>query len=184
MFRTTLSVAMLALSLSAGAVLAQTTQGTPEVPVEMQVKKLPHQSLMGPRFGFTAFTGDVAKMRQKGGLEPIMTQFGWQWERQIVSLTGGNMALMEFVLLVGGVEQDEFNTSLGWITGYRLKGGFEIGAGPNFSMTKEADKINTSMIVAGGATVPFGDFYLPVNLAVGIAKGGPRITILTGWIMG
>ena len=91
---------------------------------------------------------------------------------------------MEWVLLVGGVEQDEFNTSLGWLTGYRLAGGFEIGAGPNFSMTKEADKITTSMVVAAGATVPFGDFYVPVNLAVGIAKGGPRLTVLAGWIMG
>ena len=185
MFRTTLSVAMLALNLSAGAVLAQTTaEGTPEVPAEMQVKKLPHQSLMGPRFGFTAFTGDVAKQRQQGGFEPIMTQFGWQWETQIVSMTGGNMALMEFVLLVGGVEQDEFNLSLGWLTGYRLATGKELGVGPNFSVGKDSQKITTSMVVAAGSTLPFGDLYVPVNLAVGIAKGGPRLTVLTGWIIG
>ena len=42
---------------------------------------------------------------------------------------------MEWVLLVGGVEQDEFNTSLGWLTGYRLAGGMELGVGPNFSIT-------------------------------------------------
>ena len=91
---------------------------------------------------------------------------------------------MEWVLLVGGVEQDEFNTSLGWLTGYRLAGGMELGVGPNFSITKEVDKITTSMVVAAGATLPFGDFYVPVNFAVGIAKGGPRLTMLAGWIMG
>ena len=181
MSRITLALALLCLFSPARTVLAQ---ATPEVPEELRVKKLPRQKLSGPRFGFTTFTGEVAEQRQKADLEPMMTQFGWQWETQIVSLTGGNQALMEWVLLMGGVEQDEFNTSLGWITGYRLANGFEIGAGPNFSMTKEADKITTSMVVAAGATLPFGDFYLPVNLAVGIAKGGPRITMLTGWIMG
>jgi hypothetical protein len=88
--------------------------------------------LSGPRFGFTTFTGDLAAQRQDANLEPIMTQFNWQWETQILSLTGGNHALMERVLLVGVVEQDEFNTSLGWFAGYRLAG----GVGPNFSMTK------------------------------------------------
>ena len=40
------------------------------------------------------------------------------------------------------------------------------------------------MVLAGGSTVPFGDLYLPANVAVGIARGGPRITMLTGWIIG
>ena len=181
MSRFTLVLALLCLHAPAKSVLAQ---GAPEVPEAQRVKKLPRQKLSGPRFGFTTFTGDVAEQRQQADLEPMMTQFGWQWETRILSLTGGNQALMEWVLLVGGVEQDEFNTSIGWITGYRLATGFEIGAGPNFSMTKEADKITTSMVVAAGATLPFGDFYVPVNLAVGIAKGGPRFTMLTGWIMG
>jgi len=39
-------------------------------------------------------------------------------------------SLMEWVLLVGGVEQDEFNTSLGWLISYRLAGGMEIGVSP------------------------------------------------------
>ena len=181
MSRITLALALLSLHAPAHAALAQEP---PVVPEAQRVKKLPRQKLSGPRFGFTTFTGDVADQREAANLEPMMTQFGWQWETQIVSLTGGNQALMEWVLLVGGVEQDEFNTSLGWLTGYRLAGGFEIGAGPNFSMTKEADKITTSMVVAAGATVPFGDLFVPINLAVGIAKGGPRLTVLAGWIMG
>jgi hypothetical protein len=100
-----------------------------------------------------------------------MTQFEWQWETQIVSVTGGNQALMEWVLLVGGVEQDEFNLSLGWFTGYRLANGVELGAAPNFRVSKDNRRITTSMVIEGGSTLPFGDMYVPVNLAVAMAKG-------------
>ena len=127
MSRFTLVLAPLSLLGNAAAAAAQETQETPPIPEERQAKKLPRQHLSGPRFGFTTFTGEVADLRDQAGLEPIMTQFGWQWETQIVSLTGGNQALMEWVLLVGGVEQDEFNVSLGWLTGYRLANGVEFG---------------------------------------------------------
>ena len=180
----------LTFALIAGAALtfagpvAAHAQATDTLPTALQAKRLPRQKLSGPRFGFTTFTGDVADMRDQAGLETMMTQFGWQWETQIVSMTGGNQALMEWVVLVGGVEQDEFNLSLGWLTGYRLATGMELGVGPNFSVGKDSQKITTSMVVAAGSTLPFGDLYVPVNLAVGIAKGGPRLTVLTGWIIG
>ncbi len=169
-------------SVSLTAPLA--AQEAPAVPADQRVKKLPRQKLSGPRFGFTTFTGDVADQRDQAGLETIMTQFGWQFETQILSLTGGHRALMEWVILVGGVEQDEFNLSLGWLTGYRLPSGVEVGVGPNFSINKDSEDITTSMVVAAGATVPFGDLYVPINTAIGIARGGPRITVLTGWIIG
>ena len=121
-------------------------------------RTLPRQKLSGPRFGFTTFTGAVADLRDQAGLEPLMTQFGWPWETQIMSL--------------------------GWLTGYRLANGLELGVGPNFSVNKQFEKITTSMVVAGGSTLSFGDMYVPLNLAVALAKGGPRITILTGWIIG
>lgn len=31
--------------------------------------------------------------------------------------------------------------------------------------------------------MPFGDLYVPVNLAVAFAERGPRITTLLGWIV-
>ena len=183
MSRSTLVLAACAV-MTFGSPRATLAQTTDSVPAALAVKRLPRQKLSGPRFGFTTFTGDVADMRDRAGLEPMMTQFGWQWETQIVSLTGGNQALMEWVLLAGGVEQNEFNLSLGWITGYRLANGMELGVGPNFSVNKDNRRITTSMVVAAGSTLPFGDLYVPVNLAVAMAKGGPRITVLTGWIIG
>lgn len=138
------------------------------------------QKLSGPRFGFTVFTGDVADRRRAADLEPIMTQFGWHFETRIVSTSGGQ-AVMEWIPLVGGVEQSELNLSLAWITGLRSDSGVEFGVGPNFSANKDEKRITTSMIMAAGVTLPFDEIQVPVNLAVGIARGGPRITMLTGW---
>jgi hypothetical protein len=182
MSRIFMIAASAALFLGAGTLQAQER---PEVPEEYRVKKLPSQSLSGPRFGFTAFTGQTADNRDAIGLEPIMSQFGWQFERQLVSTSNGAQALLEWVLLVGGVEQGEFNGSMSFLAGLRTRDGFEFGAGPNFNYNPDnPDQLTQSMIVAVGATVPMGDFYVPVNVAMGLAEGGPRINVLLGWIVG
>ena len=176
------------LILGAAALMATaapvSAQERPAVPEAQQVKKLPRQQLSGPRFGFTTFTGDVAEQRNAVGLEPIMSQFGWQFENQVVSMNSGNRALLEGLVLLGGLEQGEFNMSLAGLAGFRTEAGVEFGAGPNFNFNKDTEQWTTSMLVAAGATLPFGDLYVPVNVAMGLAKGGPRVTALMGWIVG
>ena len=181
MSRATLIIAAAAL-LVGGAPLS--AQNRPQVPEAQRVKKLPHQSLNGPRFGFTTFTGDVAERRDQADLEPIMSQFGWQFENQVVSLESGNRALIEGLILLGGLEQGEFNLSFAGLAGFRSETGVEFGAGPNFNFNRDTEEWTTSMQVAAGATLPFGDGYVPVNLSMGLAKGGPRVTALMGWIVG
>jgi hypothetical protein len=177
--------AVLQAALLAGFTSAPALAQTDSIPAELRARQLPRQHLSGPRFGFTTFTGDVARLRQLGGKESIMSQFGWQFETQVVSTRSGNQALMEWVVLVGGVEQDELNLSLSWLAGYRLPNGLEFGAGPNVSVRKDGwDDPTTSMVIAAGATLPFGELYVPLNLAVAFAEGGPRITTLLGWIVG
>lgn len=182
MFRSITVTAIAALALTAVPDFVEAQVAS--IPEAMQARTLPRQHLSGPRFGFTAFTGDVAAARQSIDKQPIMSQFGWQFETQIVSTNSGNQALMEWVVLVGGVEQDELNLSLSWLAGYRLPTGLEFGVGPNVSVRKEGGPPTTSMIVAAGATLPFGEMYVPANLAVAFAEGGPRITTLLGWIVG
>lgn len=182
MFRSIQAV-LLALVVAAFVPGDAVGQAAP-IPDMMRARQLPRQHLSGPRFGFTTFTGEVAQLRQSLGKQPIMSQFGWQFETQIVSTTSGNQALMEWVVLVGGVEQDELNLSLSWLAGYRLPTGLEFGVGPNVSVRKEGGDPTTSMVVALGATLPFGELYVPANLAVAFAEGGPRITVLLGWIVG
>ena len=182
MFKESVALVMLALILGAGSAGAQQNDG--QIPEEMQVKKLPRQKLSGPRFGFTVFTGEVADLRQQAGLEPLMSQFGWQFETQMVSTGTGSQALMEWLLLFGGLEQDEKSVSLAWMAGYRNASGLEFGVGPNFNANLDEGRTNTSMIVAAGATLPFGDLRVAVNVAVSLSDGGPRITALLGWIVG
>jgi len=182
MYRSIAITAAMVLGLGIGSAAAQQT--APEIPEDLQVKKLPRQKLSGPRFGFTVFTGDVAAYRQARGLEPIMSQFGWQFETQMVSTTDGSQALMEWLVLLGGLEQDETSLSLAWLAGYRLGNGLEFGVGPNFNANLRESMTNTSMIMAAGATLPFGQLYVPVNFAVSFSDGGPRITALLGWIVG
>ena len=133
----------------------------------------------------TAFTGQVAEIRHDLGQGPFMSQFGWQFENQIVSTDTGNQALLEWVVLFGGFEQEMRNLSLTWLAGYRMPNGFELGVGPNFGVQLSGEgRTTTSMVTAIGATMPFGDIYVPANLAVAWARGGPRITTLIGWIIG
>jgi hypothetical protein len=179
------SILSLVIALTAfGSTVAGAQENRPRVPEDRIAKALPRQRLSGPRFGFTVFTGETADLRSQAGLEPLMSQFGWQFETQIVSLTGGNQALMEWIVLLGGVEQDQSNASLSWMAGYRLENGVELGAGPNLSYTPSLSETNTAMVVAGGATLPFGDLFIPLNVAVSFAEGGPRVTTLMGWIVG
>ena len=181
MSRTAFTV-LFALALTAGAASAQIRGSTR--PGLQAREVVPRRHLSGPRFGFTVFTGETADQRDRAGLEAIMTQFGWQWETQIKATQNGSQALMEWVLLVGGVEQDEFNVSLGWLAGYRMENGVEFGVGPNLSYSKDSEETTSSMIFAAGATLPFGELQLPINFAVSVAKGGPRMTALIGWIIG
>ena len=74
--------------------------------------------------------------------------------------------------------------SLAWLAGYRLPNGLEFGVGPNVSIRKEGGDPTTSLVVAAGVTLPFGEIYVPLNTAVAFGVGGPRITTLIGWIVG
>ena len=178
-----ISYLALAALMTIAAAQPATAQDRPEVPADRAARVLPRQHLSGPRFGFTTFTGDLAKQRSAADMSNIMSQFGWQFETQIMSMTSGATALMEWVFLVGGVEQDELNLGLSWIAGFRTEDGLEFGVGPNIGVNKDGDH-TTSMVVAAGTTMPFGDLYVPLNVAVAFADGGPRITTLLGWIIG
>lgn len=174
-----------AATLSFEGTLRPAAAQVEEIPEHLRVRTPPRQHLSGPRFGMTVFTGQVADIRQRVGESAFMSQFGWQFENQIVSTEAGNQALLEWVVLFGGFEQEMRNLSVSWLAGYRFPNGFELGVGPNFGIQLSGDGgTTTSMLTAVGATMPFGDIYVPVNVAVAWARGGPRVTTLIGWIIG
>ena len=90
--------------------------------------------LAGPRFGFTVLSGGITNRLKKDrniSVTPVISQFGWQLEKQFKTGSNDVSALTELVVLLGGMEQNVALPSVSWIVGARLKSGFEFGVGPN-----------------------------------------------------
>ncbi len=133
--------------------------------------------LSGPRFGVTYLGGAIVDSLAAHDVEvsPVITQFGWQFERLIFADEGGLSAVSEWVVLVGGLEQSTFLPSVSWLVGLRGPRGAEFGVGPNVSPAGAA------LAIAGGVTTRAGAFNLPVNVAIVPSKIGTRISLLVGF---
>jgi hypothetical protein len=136
-------------------------------------------SLAGPRVGLTVLSPGVVETLQQRHLDirPVLTQFGWQLEKQFYSTHGGLTAVSEWVGLIGGLEQSLAIPSLSWIVGLRTPGGAEFGIGPNITPAGSA------LVIAAGATFRSGVLNVPVNVAVVPSKAGMRVSLLTGFNM-
>jgi len=135
-------------------------------------------SRSGPRFGVTfldAQIRDSIKSRYDVEVGPVITQFGWQYERQFASLEQGPVALNEFILLIGGLDQGTFIPSITWIVGIRTPGNFEFGVGPN------ATPNGVALAISSGVTFRAGALAIPVNLAIVPGRIGTRASLLTGF---
>ena len=133
--------------------------------------------LSGPRFGITYLGGSLVDSLAAEDIDVgrLITQFGWQWERQFNVGDTGPTAVSEWVLLVGGLEQGTFLPSLSWILGLRTKNGSEFGVGPNLSAAGFA------LAIGAGLTRRSGSLNLPFNLSVVPSSLGTRVSLLTGF---
>lgn len=137
-------------------------------------------SLSGPRFGVTLLSSGIQEKvfeYTDSRVAPVITQFGWQWEKRFFTLEAGPTGVSELVLLVGGLEQGAFLPSLTWVVGIRSDGGAELGVGPNVTPA------GAGLAVAGGFTIQSGPIFFPINLAVVPSRSGTRVSILTGFNM-
>jgi hypothetical protein len=135
-------------------------------------------SRSGPRFGMTWLSGDIVDtVASRHGLDiaPVITQFGWQFEHQFASLDEGPVALNEFILLVGGLDQGVFLPSLTWLVGVRTPGNFEFGVGPNVT------PLGVALAISSGITFKSGALAVPVNMAIVPSRQGMRASVLTGF---
>jgi hypothetical protein len=135
-------------------------------------------SRSGPRVGITWLAPaiqDTISSRLDTPIGPVITQFGWQYERQFASLESGPVALNEWILLVGGLDQGVFIPSFTWIVGIRTQSQLEIGVGPN------ATPAGVALAFSVGKTFRAGALNVPVNLAVVPSRFGQRISMLTGF---
>ena len=151
--------------------------GTPAFAQSQAPARLKTVNLSGPRIGFTSLSQGVVDALAERSIEvqPLITQFGWQFEKQFYSKSGGLTAVNEWVLLVGGLEQDIVLPSLSWIVGLRTSEGAEFGVGPNITPT------GTAIVFAAGVTFRSGALNLPVNVAVVPTKSGVRFSMLAGF---
>jgi hypothetical protein len=136
-------------------------------------------SLAGPRFGVTSLSpGVVDKLHARRiDVRPMITQFGWQAERQFFTRESGVSAVNEWVLLLGGLDQGVALPSLSWLVGLRTREGAEIGLGPNITPA------GVALAFAGGMTLRTGVVNVPMNVAVVPSKAGTRISFLTGFTL-
>jgi hypothetical protein len=136
--------------------------------------------LSGPRVGITYLSPGVREVVEDVTMEsvyPLISQFGWQWERRLFSVDGGLTGVSEWILLVGGLEQSHFLPSLTWVMGVRTAAGHEIGVGPNVTAA------GTALAVAAGITLRSGPIFIPVNVAAVPSRSGLRVSLLTGFNM-
>jgi hypothetical protein len=105
----------------------------------------------------------------------VITQFGWQFERQFYSKGSGLTAVNEWVVLIGGLEQGVALPSASWIVGLRTRDGAEFGVGPNITPS------GVALAIAAGVTFRAGALNVPMNFAVVPSKSGVRVSMLTGF---
>lgn len=153
--------------------------------------------LSGPRFGMTYLSADLIDRinetfgegtydpqtgeytyedRISSGL-PLVTQFGWQWERSLFQASTGLTGVTEWVLLAGGLERGLFLPSATFLVGLRGPGGLEVGLGPNVSASGAA------YALAVGFNAASGEVNVPVNVAAVLGQDGPRVSVLVGFVL-
>jgi hypothetical protein len=141
-------------------------------------KPLKTIGLSGPRFGAT-FLADGVRDKLRSDLDSdvgsVVSQFGWQVEKQFLSSRSGLTAVSEWVVLAGGLDQGLFLPSLNWLVGMRTAEGLEFAVGPNVTAA------GVGLAVAAGVTMRAGDFNVPFNFAFVPSKSGMRMSMLAGF---
>ena len=135
-------------------------------------------NLSGPRFGLTLLSPgnmDALKDKNIAILRPLVSQFGWQFEKRLYTTDQGVTTLTEFVPLISGLEQGVALPSLNWLVGVRTPSGTEFGIGPNIT------PVGVGLVIAAGITVRSGALNIPLNFAVASSKSGARVSIMTGF---
>ncbi len=117
----------------------------------------------GPRIGVTYLGPGESTQRMNDlfnrNVNPVISQFGWQFETRFFTLDNGAQGLVEFVPLVGGLEQGLFIPSATAMVGYRAPKGYEFGVGPTISLG------GPGIVFAAGTSFRSGKIVFPVNLA-------------------
>ena len=115
----------------------------------------------GPRVGITVFgDGSIKDDLKRRQYQGVVSQFGWQLETRLFTTPNETSGLVEWIFLIGGVEQGLFLPSASMMFGIRGRDGLEFGMGPNLSVG------GVGMVFAVGGSIKSGKIVYPINLAV------------------
>jgi hypothetical protein len=129
------------------------------------------KTFSGPRIGFTYIsTGTAADYLAGEGKQNLISQFGWQFEGRLFTVENGLSGIIEFIPLIGGVEQGMFIPSANILIGLRggEKRSYEFAMGPNFSVVPNflgQRRGSVGLVIAAGTSFKRGNVNFPVNLA-------------------
>jgi len=130
------------------------------------------EKLAGPRLGFTFISpGPIADFLHDGfdfdeddqygsTGAAFTTLYGWQWESRFADGGGEIVGIVEWIVLVGGMEKGMFLPSASSIIGARMDNGLEFGVGPNLSLS------GIGMVFGVGYNFKSGNLNLPINISV------------------
>ncbi len=128
------------------------------------------EKLAGPRLGFVSISpGPLADFLHDGfDFEgqygstgaAFTTLYGWQWESRFADGGGEIVGIVEWIVLVGGMEKGMFLPSASSIIGARMDNGLELGVGPNLSLS------GIGMVFGVGYNFKSGNLNLPINISV------------------
>lgn len=148
----------------------------------MHSVKFDVRNLSGPRLGFTVIPGNSAiaeKLKEKK-IGSMVSQFGWQFEHQVIPEGGGPQFVVEFVPLVAAVEYGTLIPSANLVLGIRFVEGYEFGIGPNLLIG--GDKFaNSALVVAAGKTFNYGGVSLLLNFVFATNPSGNRYSLIVGY---
>jgi hypothetical protein len=150
-------------------------------PAPRKHKLLEERNMGGPRLGMTYVLGDTRLTKELAAkkMDPLMSQFGWHFEYDVVPAGGGPAFVIQFVPLISGVEYGTIVPSTSLMMGIRMPGGFEFGLGPNVLLAPVNSP--TSLVMAIGKSFDYDGVSIPINLAFTTNRDGNRVTLLFGY---
>ena len=137
-------------------------------------------NLGGPRLGVTvAPNGDLREELEDQNMGPILSQFGWHFEYQVVPEGGGPAFVIQMVPMVAGVEYGKLVPHGTLAMGIRLPSGIEFGIGPNLLYT--GDSLYTALVMGIGKTFNYGGVNIPLNIAFATNPSGYMASFVFGY---
>jgi hypothetical protein len=140
------------------------------------------RNMAGPRLGVTYVpeTGALSKTLRAKKIGPVLSQFGWHFEYQVVPDGGGPSFVVQFVPLAAGVEYGTLIPSASLALGIRFPNGYEFGMGPNVLIGGEKG-ISSALVMAVGKSFNYGGVNIPLNLVWAINPDGSRLSFVFGY---